>query len=129
MCCSRALALLTLLVVCVGSATAQDKKAADEAPALLTTSGTVDKADKDALVLKPRGTDGKFQKAMTLKVTGTSKVAVLTPQKRGDKVVLTQREIEAKDLVAGQAVAVIYAEVEKDGPVLLTAVAQPAPKK
>jgi hypothetical protein len=103
--------------------------AQDNVPALLTASGTVDKADKESLVVKPRGPDGKFQKALTLKVTGTSKVTVLTPRKTGDKVVLTQREVDAKDLVNGQAVAIVYAEMGKDGTVLLTAVAHPAPGK
>ena len=56
-------------------------------------------------------------------------MAVIAPQKRGEKVVLTQREIEAKDLVPGQVVAVIYSEAGKDGLVLLTAVAHPAPSK
>ena len=56
-------------------------------------------------------------------------MTVLTPQKRADKVVLTQREVEAKDLVAGQVVAVIYAEAGSDGMVLLSAVAQAAPEK
>lgn len=115
--------LLTTAVV-----TAQDKKGPAEAP-LLTTSGAVEKADKDAVTVKPRGADGKFQKALTLKVTGTSKVAVLAPQKRADKVVMTQREAAAQELVPGQAVAVIYTEVGKDGAVLLTAVAHPAPGK
>jgi hypothetical protein len=48
----------------------------------------------------------------------------LTPQKRADKVVFTQRDGEAKDLVAGQEIAVIYAEAGKEGPVLLSAVVQ-----
>ncbi len=122
---SRTLAPLALLFALAGLASAQEKKAADD----LTATGVVEKADKESLTLKPRGTDGKFQKALTLKVTGTSKVAVLAPQKRGDKVVLTQREIEAKDLVAGQPVAVLYAEAGKDGAVLLSAVAHPAPAK
>ena len=122
---SRTLAPLALLFALAGLASAQEKKAADD----LTATGVVEKADKESLTLKPRGTDGKFQKALTLKVTGTSKVAVLAPQKRGDKVVLTQREIEAKDLVAGQPVAVVYAEAGKDGAVLLSAVAHPAPAK
>jgi hypothetical protein len=102
---------------------AQDKKGTDEV-SLATTAGVVDKADKDALVVKPRGAEGRFQKTLTLKVTGTSKVSILVPQKRGDKVVLTQREAEAKDLTSGQVVAVIYADAGKDGPVLLSAVAQ-----
>jgi hypothetical protein len=126
---SRTLSPLALLFALAGLVSAEDKKAADDPPALLTASGVVDKADKESLTVKPRGTDGKFQKALTLKVTGTSKVAVLAPQKRGEKVVLTQREIEAKDLVTGQLVAVVYAEAGKDGPVLLSAVAHPAPAK
>lgn len=59
--------------------------APDDCP-LQTVSGTVDKADEASVTLKT----GK--KSLTLKVTGTSKVTVLAPQKRGDKVVLTQRE-------------------------------------
>ena len=126
---SRTLAPLALVFALAGLASAQDKKGADDLPALLTATGVVDKADKESLTVKPRGTDGKFQKALVLKATGTSKVAVLAPQKRGDKVILTQREIDAKDLVAGQPVAVVYAEAGKDGAVLLTAVAHPAPAK
>ena len=123
------LALVFALAGLAGLASADDKKGADDLPALLTATGVVDKADKESVTVKPRGTDGKFQKTLVLKVTGTSKVAVLAPQKRGDKVVLTQREVEAKDLVAGQQVAVVYAEAGKDGAVLLSAVAHPAPAK
>ena len=115
-------ALFVALLVSAGFVSAQDKE-----PSLGTASGAVDKADKESITVKPRGADGKFQKTLSLKVTGTSKVTILTPQKRGDKVVLTQREAEAKDLVAGQTVAVIYAEVGKDQ-VLLSAVAQPVAK-
>lgn len=102
--------------------------AAQDATPLLTAHGAVEKADKESLIVKPRGADGKFQKALTLKVTGTSKVAVLAPQKRDGKVVLTQREAAAQDLAPGQTVAVIYSEAGKDGNVLLSAVAQPAGK-
>jgi hypothetical protein len=101
--------------------------AGQEVP-LLTASGTVEKADKDSLTIKPRAADGTFQKALALKVTGTSKVAVLTPQKREGKVVLTQREAAAADLTPGQPVAVIYSEAGKDGAVLLSAVAHPVGK-
>jgi hypothetical protein len=121
--------LLVIVFACLlGTVWAQEKKGGNE-PTLMTATGTVDKADKDAVTIKPRGADGKFQKSITLKVTGTSKVAVLTPQKRADGVVLTQRESAAKDLVPGQVVAVIYADAGKDGPVLLSAVTQPAPEK
>jgi hypothetical protein len=129
MCLTRVLTPLALLFALGGLTLAQDKKGPDALPALHTASGVVDKADKDSLTVKPRSADGKFQKAIALKVTGTSKVAVLAPQKRGDKVVLTQRDAEAKDLVPGQMVAVVFAEAGKDGTVLLTAVAHPAPGK
>ena len=129
----RTLAPIVFVLGLAGVVSAQDKKgadkkAADELP-LSVASGTVEKADRDALVVKPRGADGRFQKSISLKVTGTSKVTVLAPQKRGEKLVLTQRDAEAKDLAPGQSVAVVYAEAGKDGAVLLTAVAQPAAGK
>lgn len=102
--------------------------AQDAPPPLLTATGTVEMADKETLMVRPRSADGKIQKALFLKVTGTTKVSVLTPQKRDGKVVLTQREAAAHDLTKDQPVAVIYAEVGKDGAVLLAAVAQPAGK-
>ncbi len=120
--------LAAALLVAASFASAQEKKDGSEPP-LLSASGTVDKADKDVLTIKPRSADGKFQKSIALKITGTSKLAILTPQKRADKIVLTQREVEAKDLVPGQTIAVIYSEPGKEGPILLTAVAHPAPSK
>jgi hypothetical protein len=126
MCLSRVLGAIILAASFAGVVRAQDKKGADEVPPLLTASGVVDKADKETLVVKPRGADGKFQKTISLKVTGTSKVTVLTPQKRAGGVVLTQRDVEAKDLVTGQVVAIIYAEAGKEGIILLSAVAEPA---
>lgn len=118
------LALGVVLVLGLSSVgPSQEKKGGDD-PSLAVAQGVVDKADKDALTVKPRGADGKFQKAIVLKLTGTSKVTVLAPQKRGDKTVLTQRDADAKDLAAGQHVAVIYADAGKDGPVLLSAVVQ-----
>ena len=123
------LSMVLVLLVSSGPLISQDKKPTTE-PHLLSATGAVDKADKDTLTIKPRGSDGKFKKAITLKVTGTSKVSILTPQKRADKVVLTQRDAEAKDLVPGQSIAVIYSEPgAKEEPVLLTAVATSAPSK
>jgi hypothetical protein len=121
-------ALVAWLAV-TSSGSAQDKKGPAVEATLATASGVVDKANKDAVVVKPRGADGKFQKAITLHVTGTSKVTVLTPRRRGTGTVIAQRDAGAADLVAGQAVAVIYAEVGKDRAVLLSAVAQPAAGK
>jgi 1,4-dihydroxy-2-naphthoyl-CoA synthase len=93
-----------------------------------TASGTVSKAAADALTIQPRGPEGKFGKSLLLKVTGTSKVTVLSKQKRAGKLVFVQREIDAKDLEAGQHVAVIYT-TETKGNVLLSAVALPSTAK
>jgi hypothetical protein len=115
-----------VLLLGLGSAgSSQDKKGGDEL-SLAVAQGVVDKADKESLSVKPRGADGKFQKTITLKLTGTSKVTVLSPQKRGDKLVLTQRDADPKELTAGQTVAVIYTDAGKDGHVLLSAVVQAA---
>jgi hypothetical protein len=125
----HAAVLVGVLLVAPCAATAQEKKGGDDL-GLAVAHGTVEKADKDTLTIQPRGTGGKFQKSLTLHLTGTSKVAILSPRKMGDKTVLTQREGEAKDLQAGQAIAVIYTHAGgKDGPVLLTAVVQPATGK
>lgn len=94
-----------------------------------TAEGKITKVDKDSLSFEPREANGKFGKALTLKITGTSKFTTLAPQTRDKKLVMTQKETEAKDLAAGQIVAVIYAEPKGQEPVLLSAVAQPAADK
>jgi hypothetical protein len=114
----RFVALLAAVFLVAGWAAAQD------APILETAHGTVDKVDKDALTIRPRTPDGKFGKAMALKLTGTSKVFTLAPQMRAGKLVIAQKETDAKDLAANQTIVVIYASA-KDGPVLLSAVVQP----
>ena len=91
---------------------------------LLVARGTVDKVEKNKLTVKPRSADGKFEKDLVLEVTGTSKLTSLTTQMRAGKAVLVQREVDAKDLQAKQAIAVIYSEGPA-GPVLLAAVVQP----
>jgi hypothetical protein len=90
-----------------------------------TVSGTVGKADKDILTIKPRGPDGKFAKSITLKLTGTSKITMLSQQKRAGKPVFVQNDVDAKDLTANQPIAVIYATGGKNS-VLLSAVVQAA---
>ena len=61
-----------------------------EPPALMTASGLVEKADKDSLTIRSRGPDGRFGKSMTLKVSGTSRVTILTEQKRGGKLTVVR---------------------------------------
>ncbi len=98
--------------------------AGDTAVPLAAAHGTVEKVVKDTLTLRPRGPDGKFQKALALKITGTSKVTTVTMQKRAGKLVPVQNDTEAKDLQPNQAIAVIYTPGKTVG-VLLSAVAQP----
>jgi len=90
---------------------------------VLTAHGIVEKVEKDSLTLEPRLPDGKFGKAITLKLTGTSDIALVSMQKRGDKLVPVQKKVDAKDLSAKQPIAVIYTG-EKEGSVLLSAVVQ-----
>lgn len=124
------LAPLLAALVLAPPATPQDRKKADKSAshesALAVAQGVVDKADKDTLWIRPRSANGQFLKAVGLRVTGTSKVAVLAPQTRGGKTIFTQRDGDAKELNSGDAVAVIYAEAGADGPVLLSAVVHPA---
>ena len=59
---------------------------------------------------------------------GTSRITVLTAQNRSGKVVLTQKEADAKSLKTKQVIAVIYATESAEN-ILLSAVAdQPAAK-
>jgi hypothetical protein len=119
--------LWTLSLVAIGFfLTGAATFAADEVP-LLMAQGTVDKATRDALTIRPRGPDGKFLPSVALKVTGTSKVTTITTQMRAGKVVVVQKDTDVKDLQKSQAIAVIYTTL-KDGSVLLAAVVQAADK-
>ena len=86
-----------------------------------TATGSVDKADVDMLIIKPRSPDGKFTKHLTLTLTGTSKITSLTQQKRAGKLVFVQRDIQVKDLEPNEPIAVIYGVHGKEL-VLLSAV-------
>ncbi len=101
--------------------------AADTPPALATAQGTVDKVEKDSVTVRPRGPDGKFEKSVKLRLTGTSKLSLLTTRTQAGRVVLVQKDAAPADLQARQTIAVIYA-AGADGPVLLSAVVQPADK-
>jgi hypothetical protein len=116
------LALLAFLLL------AATGRSADAPLPLATAQGTIDKVDRDSLTIRPRGPDGRFDKSMTLRLTGTSKITTLAAQKRGAKAVVIQRDTDARELQPKQAVAVIYTN-DADGPVLLSAVVQPAGEK
>src|SRR5262245_44511035 len=96
--------------------------------AVQTATGTVAKADKDSVTIQPRGAKGEFGKALTLKVTGTTKISMVTEEKRGKKKVPIQRDADAKDLSAGQHISVIYVGGKGDH-VLLSAVVSAGDKK
>ena len=102
--------------------------AADPVP-LATAEGKVTKADKDSVTIQPRDSSGKFGKALTLKITGTSKITTLTTRTIDKKLVMVQKETDAKDLMPGQHIAVIYAEPKGQESVLLSAVVQPPADK
>ena len=94
-------------------------------PSLFTAEGTVKKIEKEPLLIT---VGEKVKKTVELKVTGTSNFFLLTPQMRSGKTVITQRTAAATDLAKGQAIAVIYTDVEKES-VLLNAVMQAVQKK
>jgi hypothetical protein len=118
-CISVGLGLLAVLVLS-GRAVAQ------EVLPLHVAHGIVQKVDKDSLTIQPRVEGGAFGKPVVLKMTGTSKISLVTTRDAGKVVV--QREIDAKELRSKQAIAITYTTT-KDGNVLLSAVVQPAPEK
>ena len=71
---------------------------------------------------------GKPGRSIQLKITGTTKITMVSTREMAGKLVAVQREADARDLQANQVIAVTYVML-KDGPVLLTAVVQAADKK
>ncbi len=96
------------------------------APTLSTAHGAVAKVAKDSLTIRPRSAEGRFEKELTLQITGTSRVTLVTMQKRAGKDVPVQNETDIKDLKPQQPIAVVYT-TGASGPVLLTAVVLAAP--
>jgi hypothetical protein len=111
------------LMICVaGFFVAAAALAGEAALELVAATGIVDKVDKDAVTIQPRGAGGKFTKKMVLKITGTSKLTAVAKEKRGGKLVPVQRDLDAKELEPSQSIAVIY--VGGADPTLLSAVVQ-----
>ena len=102
--------------------------AADPVP-LHTAEGKITKVDKESVTVEPRDSSGKFGKAVALKITGTSKITTLMTRMMDKKLVMVQKDTDAKDLTPGQHIAVIYAEPKGQEPVLLSAVVQPMAEK
>src|SRR5262249_23507879 len=85
-------------------------------PDFSSAVGTVGKFEKEGLTINA---GDKSKKTLELKVTGTSKFHLMSPQVRSGKTVITQRSAETSDLTPGQSIAVIYTVVDKEN-VLLT---------
>src|SRR5438552_1325949 len=92
-----------------------------EAVPLVNGHGIIDKVEGGKVTIRPRGPDGKFAKDITLKVTGTSGFALVGTRKAKvkGKVVITQRNIKAKELEPRQAIYFIYTTMG-DTPTLLS---------
>src|SRR5262245_40574643 len=84
--------------------------AADEVPQVLTTQGLIQKVEKETITIKHRAADGKFDKDLTLTLTGTSRLSVLSTQKRNEKVVLVQKDVDGKHPAEKQTISVVYAK-------------------
>ena len=97
-------------------------RAADE-PQLTTAAGVIEKIEKDTVTIKHRTAEGKFDKNLVLKLTGTSTLSLLSVQNRAEKKVLVQKTIDAKHLVEHQKISVIYANADHEL-ILLSAVVQ-----
>src|SRR6266481_658553 len=95
---------------------------AADAP-LATAHGRVVKANAKVVILRPPAQGGGLGDAIVLKLTGTSRVTVVTIQQRGGQPVAVQRDVEAKDLQPDQIIAAIYTVVDQDK-VLLSAAVQ-----
>jgi hypothetical protein len=106
-----------------GKAASKDAPKAASAPSLGAARGTVVKVDKESVTVRPRGADGRFEKELTLQLTGTSRVTQLSFQTRGGKSVAVQQDGDAKSLTADDSVAIIYAD-GPSGMILLSAVVQ-----
>ncbi len=108
--------LVLLLLACRGLAA--------DVP-VATTYGRVVKANAQLVILRPAVAGNRLGDAIVLKLTGTSRVSVVSARNREGERVVVQREVEAKDLRADQIIAAVYTVVDQDK-VLLTAVVQPA---
>jgi hypothetical protein len=106
--------------VFAGFALSAGARAGDAALELATATGTVEAVGKDTVSIQPRGAGGKFAKKLVLKVTGTSKLSLVSKEKRAGKLVPVQRDVDAKELEVNQHIAVIYLAGAE--PVLLSAV-------
>ena len=107
-------AALALLSLSAGRLPAQPPS-----PGLESAHGEIRKVTRDVLTVRPRDEAGRFGKELELRLTGTSRISVVTVQERAGKPAFVQQEAAPSDLKPGQPVAVIYA-AGASGPVLLT---------
>jgi hypothetical protein len=119
--CIATVAALALLSLIAGRVSAQPPGPSG----LIAAHGEVKNVSREMLTIRPRDDSGRFGKDLELKLTGTSRISVVTVQDRAGKPAFVQQDTSPSDLKPGQVVAVIYASGPA-GQVLLTAVARPA---
>src|SRR5262249_32219548 len=96
----------------------------EETRRLVTTQGTIEKVDRDALTLRPRGSEGKATKNLVLRLSSASRFTMLRIYKRAGEATIGQKELRPEHLQPPQEIACIYI-VASPANLLLTAVVQP----
>ena len=91
---------------------------------LHSVTGAVVKANAGLVVLRPRLPDGRFGKAVVLKIRGTSRITTLLSEQRDGQLLTVQREQDPASLTPNRVVAALYTVADGEE-VLLTAVALP----
>jgi guanyl-specific ribonuclease Sa len=91
---------------------------------LITAQGTIEKVADDAITIRPRRVDGKFDKNLVLKLTGATRVTALSMDRRRSESAVSQKEIRREDLKPRQRIAVIYL-ANSPSNILMTAIVQP----
>jgi guanyl-specific ribonuclease Sa len=100
-----------------------------EEPVLATVQGVIEKIDKTTVQVKTRPADGKPSKFQTFLLTGTTWVTEVSIEKRGTRLVPVQRDLELRDLHAGQTVALICTNTQQGQVVLTAVVTAPEPDR
>jgi len=119
---------LRLLLVAVLALGVCELALAEPVP-LANGHGLITKVEDKSVSISPRGPDGKLEKAITLKVTGTTSLTLVGTRKTKGKLIITQKSIKAKDLESKQTIAFIYTKEGGDVPTLLSGVVQPSAEK
>jgi hypothetical protein len=91
---------------------------------VITANAVVEKASRDSVTVLPRRADGRFDKSLVMRVSGTTTITIVGTRMQGRKLIFTQRGAKVQDLEKNQKVSIIYVR-GKESNLLLAAVAQP----